>query len=79
MYRFFFPFFWFFITFLRINPHFSFESSALGYHNGLRLDLSVREGGLNVVRVYTDLGKIRVGCISNSGKIRIGCISVLRV
>ena len=39
---------------------------------GLKLDLSVRVGGLNTDRVYLGLGKIQIGCISSSGKIRAG-------
>ena len=45
----------------------------------LGVDLSVRADGLNTSRVYTDLGKMRVECISALGKIRVACISVLRV
>ena len=34
------------------------------------LDLSVRKGGLNIGRVYSGSGKIRVECISGSGNTR---------
>jgi len=47
--------------------------------NKLKLDLSVRAGGLNTGRVYTGSDKIRVGCISGLGKIWIGCILALQV
>jgi len=36
------------------------------------LDLSVRKGGLNIGRVYSGSGKIRVECISGSSKIHAG-------
>ena len=45
----------------------------------MALDLSVRASGLNTGRVYSELDKIRVGCISCSGKIQVEYISVLRV
>jgi len=40
--------------------------------HGLLVDLSVRASRLNTSRVYTGLGKIRIGCISDLGKIRAG-------
>ena len=43
----------------------------------IKLDPSVRADGLNTDRLYSDSGKIWIGCISGSGKIRIECISIL--